>query len=394
MTVLNMKNKIPRNVFLLGLVSFFNDVASEMIFPIVPIFLTTVLGTPVAIVGLIEGFAEFTASISKFIFGFISDYFQKRKPFVVLGYSFGALSKILIGLANTWPLVLFARFIDRTGKGLRTAARDSLLLENTSPKNKGFIFGFHRSFDSLGAVFGPLIALLLMLTFKENMRQVFFIATVPAILGVLLLAVAVKERKKQKTEKREFVKLSWKGVQPRLRLFLIINFLFYVGNSSDAFLLLQAKNLGLTTTLVILVYVLYNVSQTVFATPAGQLADKFGARRVFAGGMLVFAAVYFLFGIIKNPVWLWLIFPLYGLYIAATDGVSKAYISEFVKKGESATFFGLQQMLIAIAGFLASVIGGLLWYAIGPHATFWYGSIMASFAFVFLLISQKRILKS
>ncbi len=385
-------NKIPRNVFLLGLVSFFNDVASEMIYPIVPIFLTAVLGTPVAIVGLIEGFAEFTASISKFLFGYISDYFQKRKPFVALGYSFGAISKVLIGLATTWPLVLFARFIDRTGKGLRTAARDSLLLENTTPTNKGFIFGFHRAFDSLGAVFGPLIALVLLDIFKDNMRQVFYIASIPATIGVLLLLWLVKEKKKdEKIYPRKFVKLSWKAISPKLRLFLIVNFLFAIGNSSDAFLLLQAKNLDMTTTLVVLVYVLYNVSQTIFATPAGQLADKIGSRKVFTGGMLVFAVVYLLFGLVTNPVWLWILFPIYGIYIAATDGVSKAYIANFVTKEESGTFFGLQQTLIAIAGFLASVVGGLLWSKIGPHATFWYGSLMATVAFLYLLSVEKRI---
>ncbi|KKP59680.1 MAG: Major facilitator superfamily [Candidatus Gottesmanbacteria bacterium GW2011_GWA1_34_13] len=391
MTLVIMFKRIPKNVFLLGLVSFFNDTASEMIYPIVPIFLTTVLGVPVAIVGLIEGIAEGTASIGKFIFGYISDYLQKRKPFVVTGYSFGAISKILIGLSYTWPLVLFARFIDRIGKGLRTAPRDSILLENATPQNKGFIFGFHRAFDSMGAVVGPLLALILLMIFKENMRTVFFIAAIPAVIGVILLIIFVQEKKKEAIEeKREFVKLSWKNISPKLRLFLIINFIFALGNSSDAFILLQAKNLGLTTTLVVLVYVLYNIVQTIFATPIGQLADKIGARRVFAGGLLIFAFVYFLFGINQNPFWLWFIFPIYGLYIAATDGVAKAYISEFITKKESATFFGLQQTLIAIAGFLASFIGGVLWSSINPAATFYYGSMMAIISFIVLFSFKNK----
>jgi MFS family permease len=377
--------KIPRNVFLLGLVSFFNDTAAEMIYPIVPIFLTTVLKTSIPVIGLIEGIAEATASLSKFAFGYISDYFQKRKPFVTTGYLFGAISKLLIGLATTWPLVLFARFIDRFGKGLRTAARDSMLLDNTTEGNKGFIFGFHRAFDSLGAVVGPLIALILITAFKENMRTVFFLAFIPSVIGVLLLIFLVQEKQKTTSSpivRRSFVKLSWNILSSRLKLFLIVSFLFSLGNSSDAFLLLQAKNLGLTTTLVILAYVLYNIAQTVFATPAGSLADKIGARKVFAGGLAVFSLVYFFFGLIKNPAWLWLLFPVYGIYIAATDGVSKAYISEFIKKEESGTFFGLHQTLTAIAGFLASVIAGLLWSRIGPTATFWYGSFMAAAALV------------
>jgi MFS family permease len=374
--------KIPRTVFILGLVSFFNDLASEMIYPIIPIFLTTVLHTSIPIVGLIEGLAEAVASITKYLFGTFSDYLKKRKIFVTLGYSFGAVSKILIGLAYGWPFVLFARFVDRVGKGLRTAPRDSLLLENATPQNKGYIFGFHRAFDSLGAVFGPLVALVLMYVLNENLRFTFFIAAIPGVIAILLLVFLVKEKKK----------INWKILKPKLKVFLFISFIFALGNSSDTFLLLNAKNLGLSTTLVVLVYVLYNISQSVFATPAGYLSDKLGARKIFAGGLFVFAIVYLLFGLAKNPLWLWILFPIYGVYIAATDGVSKAYISEFISKEESGTFFGLYYTLSAIGTFFASVIGGLLWSKINPSATFIYGSIMAFFAFIILLVSRKKFL--
>ena len=385
--------KLPRNVVLLGLVSFFNDTASEMIYPIIPIFLTTALGTPVAIVGLIEGIAEATASLSKFIFGYLSDLLQKRKPFVVGGYSLSTLSKLLIGLAYAWPLVLVARFIDRLGKGLRTAARDSLLLENATAENKGFIFGFHRAFDSLGAVLGPLLALFLLYFLKENMRLVFFLAFIPSAIGVLLLFFFVREKKKTQggIGQRLSLKLSWRAFSPKLRLFLLVSFIFSLGNSSDAFLLLRAKQLGLTTTLVVLVYVLYNVSQTLFATPAGSLADKIGARKVFAGGLLVFSLVYALFGLTNTADWLWLLFPIYGVYIAATDSVSKAYISEFITKEESGTFFGLHQTMTAIAGFLASLVGGLLWSFVSPSATFFYGSLLSTVAFVVFFSTRKVI---
>ena len=380
-----MKNSLPRNVVLLGLVSFFNDIAAEMIYPIIPIFLTSVLGTPVPIVGIIEGVAEATASLSKFIFGYISDFFRQRKPFVVSGYALGTISKLLIGLASTWPLVLLARFTDRLGKGLRTAARDSMLLSETRPENKGFIFGFHRAFDSLGAVVGPLTALVLLYFLKDNIRLMFFLAAIPSAIGVVLVLFLVKEKHASQAaanSKRTLVKLSWNALSPPLRLFLVVSFLFALGNSSDAFLLLQAKNLGLTTTLVVLAYVLYNVSQTVFAAPAGSLADRVGARKVFAGGLVVFSLVYFLFGAIKNSLWLWFLFPVYGVYIAATDGVSKAYIAQFIKEEESGTFFGLHQTLTAVAGFLASFIGGFLWQYLSPTATFWYGSAMAAVAFL------------
>lgn len=385
--------KIPRTVFILGLVSFFNDLASEMIYPIVPIFLTSVLHASVPTLGFIEGFAEAVASITKYFFGTYSDYLKKRKIFVTLGYSFGAVSKLLIGLAYAWPFVLFARFIDRLGKGLRTAPRDSLLLENATDKNKGFIFGFHRAFDSLGAVFGPLVALVVLYLLKDNLRLTFFVAFIPGVVAILLILFLVKEKyQPAPTEKRKFVKIDWRLLSPKLQLFLIISFIFALGNSSDTFLLLNAKNLGFSTTLVVLTYVLYNIFQTVFATPAGLLADKFGARKIFAGGLVVFGIVYFFFGLVTNPAWLWLLFPIYGVYIAATDGVSKAYISEFITKKESGTFFGAYYTFVAVGTFLASVIGGILWSSINPSATFYYGSILAFVAFIILILFHKRLL--
>lgn len=384
--------RIPRTVFVLGLVSFFNDLASEMIYPIVPIFLTTVLHTSVPIIGLIEGIAESVGSITKYFFGMYSDYLKKRKIFVILGYSFGAISKLLIGLAYAWPFVLFARFIDRIGKGLRTAPRDSLLLENATPENKGFIFGFHRAFDSLGAVLGPLVALVALYLLKDNLRLTFFLAFIPGVIAIFLLVFLVKEKKKiEIEEKREFVKIDWKLLQPKLKLFLLISFIFALGNSSDAFLLLNAKNLGLGVTSVVVAYVLYNLSQTIFATPAGSISDKLGARKVFSGGLIVFAIVYLFFGLAKNPLWLWILFPLYGVYIATTDGISKAYISEFITKKESGTFFGAYYALTAIGTLTASVVGGLLWSMFSPSTTFFYGSAMAFIAFIVLVLYHKKL---
>jgi MFS family permease len=265
-------------------------------------------------------------------------------------------------------------------------------LENTTPQDKGYIFGFHRAFDSLGAVFGPLLALVILYFLKDNIRQTFFIAFIPAFIAILLLAFFVKEKKQDfKVEKYKFVKINFKNMDIRLKLFLVISFLFAVGNSSDVFLLLQAKNLGLATIAVVLAYVLYNISQTIFATPAGILADKFGAKKIFAGGLLVFSIVYLFFGLIHSSFWIWFLFPVYGVYIAATDGVSKAYVSEFIEKKESGTYFGAYYTLTAIGTFFASVIGGLLWNFINPSATFFYGSIMAFSAFIILLTYHKKL---
>jgi len=387
-----LRKRPPFTVIVLGLVSFFNDLASEMIYPIVPLFLTTVLHTSIPVVGFIEGLVEALASITKYFFGAYSDYLQKRKVFVTVGYSFAAVSKVLIGLAFGWPMVLFARIVDRLGKGLRTAARDSLLLENSTPENKGYIFGFHRAFDSLGAVFGPLLALVVLYFLKDNIRQTFFVAFIPAVIAIFLLVFLVKEKKKAVVKKQnKFVRISFKNMDAKLKLFMLISFIFAAGNSSDVFLLLQGQSLGLTATQVVLAYVLYNISQTVFATPAGILADKLGARKIFAGGLLVFSIVYLIFGLINSSFWLWLLFPIYGIYIAATDGVSKAYLSEFINKKESGTYFGAYYTLTAIGTFFASLIGGLLWHFINPHATFLYGSLMAFIAFLILIVFHKRL---
>ena len=381
----NNSQKIPRNVWVLGLVSFFNDVASEMVYPIVPIFMTQVLKASTTAVGLVEGIAESTAAITKFIFGYLSDKFQRRKPFVVFGYTFSALSKGIIGLATAWPLVLFSRFLDRLGKGLRTGSRDALLLQNTDKKNKGFIFGFHRAFDSAGAVLGPIIGLLLIYFFNNNLRLIFYLATIPGILGVLLLLFLVKEKRNRNLLKsNKKFSFSWKFLNSKVKLFLLISFIFALGNSSDAFLILRAKNLGLTTQLAVFVYVLYNLVQTVLATPLGKLSDKIGHRKMFAFGLLVFSLVYFAFGLINNSLFLWFLFPIYGIYIAATDGVSKAYLGEFISEEEAGSVYGLYQMLIAFASFFASFLGGILWTKIGPFATFYFGAIMSFLSFSIL----------
>jgi MFS family permease len=380
------ETKIPKNVLILGLVSFFNDTASEMVYPIIPIFMTQVLKASTTAVGLVEGIAESTAALTKFVFGYLSDKFQRRKPFVSLGYTFSAFSKGMIGFSSSWPLVLFSRFLDRLGKGLRTGARDALLLQNTNEKNKGFIFGFHRSLDSAGAVLGPILGLIFIYLFANNLRLIFYLATIPGLLAVLLLILLVSEKKEvsPSTKTPQKFSFSWKFLNPKVKLFLLISFIFALGNSSDAFLILRAKNLGLTTQLAVAAYVLYNLVQTLLGTYLGKLSDKIGHRKMFAFGLLVFFFVYFSFGVIKDSLFLWFLFPIYGIYIAATDGVSKAYLGEFISEKEAGSVYGLYQMLLALASFFASFFGGILWTKIGPQATFYFGAIMAFISFSIL----------
>jgi len=386
-----MKNKfgISKNVFVLGLVSFFNDVASEMIYPIVPIFLTSVLGAPVAIVGLIEGIAESTASVLKVVSGWLSDKLQKRKPFVVAGYSFSAISKILLSLAFSWPFVLFARFIDRFGKGTRTSSRDALIAESSDNSTRGRSFGFHRAFDTLGAAVGPLIALLAIHFLDNNFRLIFFLAFIPACIGILLLLFFVKERKKE-ANLSPALNLSWRNLDPSFKIFLLISFVFALGNSSDAFLILRAQNLGLSVTLVVLAYVLFNFTYAIFSMPAGIISDKIGPKKVLFSGFLLFSFIYLFFGLTKVSLFLWLLFPFYGMYMALTEGVGKAYISNLVPQEKTGTAFGIYQTTIGLCTFFASLIAGLLWTYIGVSAPFIFGSIMAAIsAFLFVVLEKK-----
>ncbi|OGD16235.1 hypothetical protein A2V47_08105 [Candidatus Atribacteria bacterium RBG_19FT_COMBO_35_14] len=386
-----MKSKfgISKNVFILGLVSFFNDVASEMIYPIVPIFLTSVLGAPVAIVGLIEGIAESTASILKVVSGWLSDKFQRRKPFLVAGYSFSAISKIILSLAFSWPFVLMARFIDRFGKGVRTSARDALITESSENSLRGRAFGFHRALDTLGAVVGPMIALLAIHFLDNNFRLIFFLAFIPAFMGILLLLFFVKEKKKEANSVSTF-HFNWYNLDPSFKIFLLISFIFALGNSSDTFLILRAQNLGLSLSLVVLAYVLFNFTYAIFSIPAGIISDKIGPRKVLLAGFLLFSAVYLFFGLIHSSLFIWFLFPVYGLYMALTEGVGKAYISNLVPQEKSGTAFGVYHTIIGLTTFFASLFAGLLWTYIDVSAPFIFGSITAVISAFLFVVLEKR----
>ena len=372
---------IPKNVVLLGLVSLCTDISSEMLYPLVPVFLTAVLGAPLAAVGLIEGLAEATANMLKIYSGWWSDRTGKRKPFVVGGYGLSALSKPLLALASSWPLVLVLRVADRTGKGLRSSARDALIADYTTEAQRGRAFGLHRAMDSLGAVAGPLIALYFMSRLgedAESYRTIFRWAFVPAVLGVLIL-FAVRER--PFTARYRQPSLDWKVFPREFRIFVLINLVFAIGNSSDAFLILRAKELfssaGNTMATVILAYVLYNLTYALGSYPAGILADRIGPRRVFAGGLVLFALVYLGFAVNHDPHLIWPLFALYGFYTAFTDGVGKAYASQLIAAEQRATGLGVLNMTAGMGNLGASVAAGLLWQRLGFHAPFIYGAVMA-----------------
>lgn len=378
----NDRPGIPRQVWILGFVSFLNDIASEMLYPVLPTFLTQILGASPAVVGLIEGFAEGSAAVFKGIFGRLSDRLGRRKPFVVAGYSCSALSKLVIALSTVWPLVLAGRILDRFGKGVRTGARDAMLVDASTDRNRGLVFGIHRSLDSAGAVIGPLVAVA-MLHFGHSIRSILWIAAVPAILSILLFAF-VRETKRQ-PQAEPVLRPTLRGSSAEFRWLLAGLLIFSLGNSSDAFLLLRAKSLGMSLAMIILVYVLYNVVYTALSTPAGGISDRLGAKRVMIVGILIFALVYLGFAFNTQAAYLWPLFAVYGAYIALTDGVSKALASQFIDKSHAAGALGAMQMLTGLATLLASLVGGALWSLVGPEATFFFGVVCALLSLAFFL---------
>ncbi len=383
---MNFFKGIKKNVVVLGVVSFFTDISSEMLYPVIPIFLTTIVGVPMSILGLIEGIAESTASILKGFSGWLSDRLRIRRPFVVAGYSLSSLAKPIFFFAYSWPVVLLARFLDRFGKGLRTSARDAMISDTTDSAYKGKAFGFHRAMDNFGAFLGPLLVIWFLAIFKENIRIIFLIAFMPAALAVLTLVIFLKEVPVMGSATAGGAFSGFQTLSPVFKRFLFATSIFSIGNSSDAFLLVRSKQLGLSTILVIAAYVLYNLSHTILATPFGVLSDRIPRKDVMAIGYGIFALVYTGFAFIRHSQPVWILFPLYGFYIAMTDGVGKALVSDMVDKEHVGTALGLYHFVLGIFAFFASLIAGLLWTHIGAAAPFIYGATTAIISCIILLI--------
>ena len=355
--------------------SFFADVSSEMLYPITPIFLASVLHAPVEAIGVIEGAAEAAASLMRSVFGRISDRTGRRRPFVFAGYTIAALAKPVIALAQTWPLVLVARVADRFGKGMRTPARDAMLADLTPAETRGRAFGWHRAMDSAGAVIGPLVALALIAWTHGNLRLVIMLTAIPGLMGAALV-LTVREVRGAVTAGGPAAADS----RPRVTLpkpflaYLAAWAPFALANSSDVFLILRANNLGYSTTLTVLLYTVYNLVYSLTSPLFGGLADKLGPRRVLVGGLGVFALVYAGFALVRHPWELWPLFAIYGLYIAATDGVGKAYAVGLVPADARATSVGLLGSVTGVATLVASSVAGVLWATVGPWAAFAFGA--------------------
>ena len=385
---------ISRTVWILSLVSLFTDTASEMLYPIMPIYLKTI-GFSIVLIGILEGVAEATAGLSKGYFGKLSDISGRRVPFVQIGYAFSAISKPMMAIF-TFPIwIFFARTIDRFGKGIRTGARDAILSDEATPQTKGKIFGFHRSMDTLGAVIGPALALIYLYYYPEDYKTLFFIAFVPGLLAVLSSFYLkdkniIEQREKIKTPFFSFLKY-W-NVSPTAYRKLVAGLLiFTLFNSSDVFLLLQAKQSGLSDTMVIGLYIFYNLIYALLAFPIGILADRVGLKKIMIIGLSLFSIVYFGMSVNTNLYFFFGLFFLYGVYASATEGISKAWISNISDRKDTATAIGTFTGLQSICTMMASSLTGLIWFWMGPKTAFLITAFGTLFVMVYLLTIPKPV---
>ena len=375
------------NVIILGLTSFFTDIASEMVYPLIPFFLTATLGASPAVLGLIEGVAESIASLLKVFSGYISDKFRNRKILAISGYSSSAVGKLLLYVANSWGFVFAGRVVDRVGKGIRTAPRDALIADSADPSKKGMAFGLHRAMDTAGAAIGVALAYYFLTRFAGDYSQVFLWSLLPALIGIILLFM-VRERKKE-FEARKPPSLKWKILPRKLQLFLIVAFIFTLGNSSNTFLLLRSSDIGFTPATAILLYLVYNVVYGTVSFPAGKLSDMIGRKQLLVAGYVFYGLVYLGFAFVSGPehAWLlWALFGMYGLYSGFTDGIEKALVADLAPAEVRATAIGLHAAILGIGLFPASFMAGELWQNLGPSAAFYFGGGMGVIAAIGLLV--------
>ena len=394
-----MIKRIPRNVWVLSITSFLTDVSSEMLFNLLPLFLVNVLGVRTSVVGLIEGLAETTASLVKFASGALSDYLDNRKHLAVIGYGLSALAKPLLFFANTWFWVLGVRFTDRVGKGIRTAPRDALLAASAPEDRRGLAFGLHRAADTAGAFTGLLIAAIIVWASqaaanhlsRDTFQLVTLVSIIPALLGVLILALGAREIKSEKDGRSER-RFQFTGLDRRFWAFLVVVVIFTLGNSADAFIILRAQERGLTVLQILGMLLTFNAVYTLVASPAGALSDRIGRRTILISGWLVYGLIYLGFALSSTGAQIWLFYGIYGLYYALAEGASKAFVADLVPQAQRGTAYGYFNAGIGLAALPASLIAGILWQGLGgwagfgPAAPFYFGAALAVLSVILFVI--------
>lgn len=384
---------LPKNVLALSFVSLLNDTSSEIIYPLLPAFLALSLGASPFAIGLIEGFAESVASLLKLVSGYLSDRFSTRKLPVFLGYSLAAVMRPFLAFVTSWPQVLVVRMTDRVGKGIRGAPRDALIAESVPKETRGFAFGFNRAADHLGAVFGPVIGFALLAYFAADSQnptireyqQVFLFASVPVVLGLIVIAILVKEKPHEHAH-TQLPNLSLRGFDGNFKRFLVVIALFTLSNSTDAFLLLRAAQAGITPVILPLLWMTLHLSKVVSSLIGGDLSDRFGRKKVIIAGWLIYALVYAGFAFVDSPWQAWVLFIIYGSYFGLTEGVEKAFVADMVSEEKRGTAYGLYNLAFGITVFPASLLFGLLWDQFGAPAAFLVSSCV-SIAAIFLLMT-------
>ena len=382
------------NILILGLTSLLTDISSEMVYPLLPLFLTSArIGATPAIVGVIEGFAESLASLLRVFSGYWSDRIQQRKPLAIAGYSGSVIGKLFLYLATGWHMVLLGRLVDRFGKGIRTAPRDALIADSSQPGQRGNAFGLHRAMDSLGASIGVIIGYLLLVSLNGDFTRVFLLSIIPAVLGVLVLGLVREQRaaveapaaRPAREKWWQGLGQRWRLLDRRLKLFLLIIFVFTLGNSSNQFLLLRAKERGFDDATVILMYLVFNIVYTLVSWPAGRLSDRVGRKPLLVAGYATYGLVYLGFAMLA-PSALWGLFGVYGLYIALTEGVEKALVADMAPRDLRATLIGLHATFTGLGLLPASLLAGVLWQTFGAAAPFYFGGAMGGLAALALLV--------
>lgn len=388
----NLFTGITRNIFILGLVSLFTDISSQMVFPLIPLFLTSTLGAGAFAVGIIEGAAETTASLLKVVSGYWSDKIKKRKPFVMFGYSLTTLAKPLFAFANAWLFVLFIRVFERIGKGLRSAPRDAIVAESSNSGDRGKAYGFHRAMDGIGSILGAILAFWLLPIL--GYRQIFLLAFIPGLIAIIFI-IFVKEKKTldvsivKETEKPA-LKFNLRQLPSNLKLFIIIASIFALGHFGYSFLLLKATNIGLTDNMAILLYIIFYIVYTIFAMPAGILSDKIGRKPVLLLGYSIFGITSLGLMFVSNLTGVLIFFIIYGIFFAMIDGVQRAFIIDLAPKHLKATALGIFHTSIGLVALPGGFFAGLLWDKINPEATFLYGFILSIISIILFIFVKPK----
>ena len=381
-----------RNIFFIGLVSFFTDISTEMVYPLIPLYLVSSFGVTPALVGVIEGIAESLASLLKVFSGYISDRFQKKKAIAFWGYAAGILYKLALVFAASWIGILGARVIDRIGKGIRTAPRDVLVSESAEEGQMGKAFGLHKALDKSGAAIGILVTFFVLSSIGDGFdyRKMFLLSVIPAVLGLVMFFFITEKKTTVPAKEREPFWKDIRKVNGQLWLYLFVVFLFTLGNSSNTFIILKAHDAGFDTVSVILLYFIYNAVASILAMPAGKLSDRIGRKRLLVPGYLAFSLCYLGFAFASSQWMMVAVFVIFGVYTAMITGVERAYVAEVSPAEIKGTMLGLQSTVAGIALLPASVIAGLLWDAYGAAVPFVFGAGMSLAAALILLVCMKN----